>query len=87
MSLPVTPFSGALLLFAATVGVGVLASAYPDLTLPKATGLILGMGLFRPAASRALVQDLQDDVVALDRQVGGLIQFISALWLARLISR
>jgi len=47
---PITPFNGALLLFAAAVGVGVAVSAYPDLTLPKATSLILGMGLFRAVA-------------------------------------
>ncbi len=47
---PVTPFNGALLLFAVMVGVGVGVSALPDLTLPKATGLILGLGLFRWAA-------------------------------------
>jgi len=47
---PVTPFNGALLLFTVMVGVGSIVTAYPDLTLSKATGFILGMGLFRWAA-------------------------------------
>ena len=47
-----------------------------------AQALVDAPGSFDLAASCALVQDLQDDVVALDRQVGGLIQFISTLgWL------
>lgn len=47
---PVTPFNGALLLFAIMVGVGIGVTAYPDLTLPKATGLILGLAVFRVIA-------------------------------------
>jgi len=47
---PVTPFNGALLLFAMMVGVGILVTALPDLTLPKATGLILGLAVFRAVA-------------------------------------
>jgi len=38
-----TPFGGALLLWAAMVAAGILVTAFPDLTLPKATGLLLGM--------------------------------------------
>lgn len=44
---PVTPFNGALLWFAIMVGVGISVTAYPLLTLPKATGLILGLATFR----------------------------------------
>jgi putative inorganic carbon (HCO3(-)) transporter len=47
---PVTPFNGALLLFALMVPVGIWASAVPDLTLPKAAGLILGLAVFRAVA-------------------------------------
>ena len=47
---PVTPFNGALLLFALMVPVGIWASAVPDLTLPKAAGLVLGLAVFRAVA-------------------------------------
>jgi putative inorganic carbon (HCO3(-)) transporter len=47
---PVTPFNAALLLFALTIPVAVWASALPELTLPKLTGLILGLAAFRAAA-------------------------------------
>lgn len=48
---PETPFNGALLLFAVGVGVGTLVTAWPEVTLPKATGLILGLGVFRAMAA------------------------------------
>lgn len=38
------------MLFAVMIGVGIVVTAHPDLTLSKATGLILGLGLFRWAA-------------------------------------
>lgn len=44
---PVTRFNVALLLFALMVPVGVWASPVPELTLPKAAGLILGLAVFR----------------------------------------
>jgi len=44
---PSTPFNGALLLLALTIPVAVWASALPDLTIPKLTGLILGLAAFR----------------------------------------
>ncbi|MEA3375250.1 MAG: O-antigen ligase family protein [Chloroflexota bacterium] len=44
---PLTPFNGALLLFALMIPVGIWASAMPEETLPKATGLILGLAVFR----------------------------------------
>ena len=47
---PLTPFNGALLLFALMVPVGIWASAMPDLTLPKAAGLVLGLAVFRTVA-------------------------------------
>lgn len=47
---PVTPFNGALLLLALTIPVAVWASAFPDLTLPKAAGLVLGLAAFRAVA-------------------------------------
>jgi putative inorganic carbon (HCO3(-)) transporter len=47
---PVTPFNGALLLFALMVPVGIWASAVPELTLPKAAGLVLGLAVFRAMA-------------------------------------
>ena len=42
-----TPLDGSLLLFAVMIPVAVWASAFPDLTLPKLTGLILGLAAFR----------------------------------------
>ncbi|HEX9107974.1 MAG TPA: O-antigen ligase family protein, partial [Longimicrobiales bacterium] len=47
---PHTPCNAALLLFALTIPVGVWASAFPDLTLPKLAGLILGLAAFRAVA-------------------------------------
>lgn len=44
---PVTPFNGALLLFCLTIPVAASVSAMPELTLPKLTGLILGLAAFR----------------------------------------
>ncbi len=44
---PVTPFNPALLLFCLAVPPAVWASAFPELTLPKLTGLILGLAAFR----------------------------------------
>lgn len=44
--LPATPLNGSLLLSEITVGVGVLVTALPDLTLPKATGLLLGLAVW-----------------------------------------
>ncbi|OQA22846.1 MAG: O-Antigen ligase [Chloroflexi bacterium ADurb.Bin360] len=46
-----TPFNGALLLFALATGVGILVTAWPEVTLSKATGLVLGLGLFRAMAA------------------------------------
>jgi len=43
----VTPFNGALLLFALMIPVAIWASALPELTLPKAAGLVLGLAVFR----------------------------------------
>ena len=45
--IPVTPYNAALLLFALFVGVGILVTADPDLTLSKATVTILGFGIWR----------------------------------------
>jgi putative inorganic carbon (HCO3(-)) transporter len=47
---PVTPFNGALLLFAIMIPVAIWASALPELTLPKAAGLVLGLAAFRAVA-------------------------------------
>lgn len=47
---PATPFNGALLLLALMIPVAVWASALPELTLPKLTGLILGLAAFRAVA-------------------------------------
>ena len=44
---PLTPVNSALLLFALVIPVAVWASAMPELTLPKLTGLILGLAAFR----------------------------------------
>ncbi len=46
-SFPVTPFNGALLLWELALLVGIAVSADPDQTLPKATGLILGLAVWR----------------------------------------
>ena len=45
--LPATPFNVVLLVWAVMVGVGILVTADPDLTWPKATGLILGLAVWR----------------------------------------
>lgn len=45
--LPVTPFNAALLLWALALFMGILVTADPDLTLSKATNLILGLTLWR----------------------------------------
>lgn len=42
-----TPFNAALLLWGLALIAGILVTADPDLTLPKATGLILGLALWR----------------------------------------
>ena len=47
---PSTPFSGALLLLALVIPAAVWASALPELTLPKLTGLILGLAAYRAIA-------------------------------------
>ena len=44
---PQTPFNAALFVFCLTVCVAILVTADPDLALPKATGLILGLGVWR----------------------------------------
>jgi putative inorganic carbon (HCO3(-)) transporter len=48
--LPVTPFNAALLLWAIAVGVGVAVTAMPEMTLPKATGLVLGLAVWHGLA-------------------------------------
>jgi putative inorganic carbon (HCO3(-)) transporter len=50
---PVTPFNTALLLFCLSIPLAVWASASPELTLPKLTGLILGLAAFRVIAFSA----------------------------------
>jgi O-antigen ligase len=45
--LPATPLSPALLLWGAMVIIGVLVTADPELTFPKATGLLLGFAYWR----------------------------------------
>lgn len=47
---PQTPFNAALLVFIVMIPVGIWASAYPAFTVPKATGLVLGVAAFRAAA-------------------------------------
>lgn len=47
LPLPATPFNLVLCLWAITVIVGIVVSADPGETLPKATGLILGLGAWR----------------------------------------
>lgn len=42
-----SPLNGVMLLWAATILVGILVSADPDLTLPKATNLLLGLAWWR----------------------------------------
>jgi putative inorganic carbon (HCO3(-)) transporter len=45
--LPITALNGALLIWTTMVGVGTLVTAYPEVTLPKATNLILGIAVWR----------------------------------------
>ncbi len=47
---PVTPFNSSLLLFAGAILAGFQASLFPDLTIPKVAGLILGLATFRAIA-------------------------------------
>lgn len=47
---PITPFNTALLLFAIMVPMAIWASAFPELTLPKVAGLVLGLAAFRAVA-------------------------------------
>lgn len=47
---PLTPFNAALLLFAVTIPVAMWASAFPDVTTPKAARLLLGLAAFRAVA-------------------------------------
>lgn len=51
--LPATPFNFVFLLFGLALIVGILVSADPGETLPKATGLILGLGAWRLAVTVA----------------------------------
>ena len=44
---PTTPLNGTMLVLAATIAVGIWVSAFPEVTLPKATGLVLGLAAFR----------------------------------------
>ena len=55
---PSTPFNAPLLLITIMVAVGTLVTASPDLTLPKATGLILGLAVFRAVAQTRGKQSL-----------------------------
>ena len=71
---PVTPFNGALLLFASMALVGVLITVLPDLTLPKATGLILGFSVFRAVAQ---TRGGRGRLLTL----GGLVLAAMAVWL------
>jgi len=50
--LPVTPFNLAILFWLLTVLVGTLVSADPELTLPKLTGLLLGITVWRTLVVR-----------------------------------
>ncbi len=45
--IPPTPYNAALCLFGLMLGIAILVTADPDLTLSKATGLILGLGVWR----------------------------------------
>lgn len=47
---PVTPLNAALLLFCLTIPVAAAVSVAPELTVPKLTGLILGLAVFRALA-------------------------------------
>ncbi len=60
---PVTPLNAALLLFCLAIPVAVWASAFPDVTVPKLTGLILGLAAFR--AIGLSVRSRRDVVLAL----------------------
>ncbi len=47
---PVTPFNAALLVFCLAIPLAVWASPVPELTVPKLTGVILGLAAFRAVA-------------------------------------
>ena len=75
-----TPFDGALLLWAVTVAVGILVTPFPVLTLPKATGLLLGMATWR-FLSRAVT-----DRRTLRWAVAGLVGFGIAITAVGIVS-
>ena len=82
---PRSRLNGALLFFVPAVGMGILISPLPELTLPKATGLILGLAVFRAvaAARTPLLQRLALAgfvLVGLTILVGG---FLGAAWMAK----
>jgi len=60
---PSTPFNGILLLFAIMLGVGISVTTIPELTLPKATGLILGLAIFRAVAWTANYREGQSAAI------------------------
>lgn len=47
MPWPSTPFSGVILLWAIALGIGISVTALPQVTLPKAAGLVLGLAIWR----------------------------------------
>ena len=46
-AMPVTSLNGAMLAWAIMVGVGIAVTSHPDRTLSKATGLLLGLAIWR----------------------------------------
>ena len=75
-----TPFGGALLLWAVAVAVGILVTAFPELTLPKATGLLLGIATWL-FLSRTITNRL-----TLRWAVAGLVGFGIAITAVGLVS-
>lgn len=76
---PVTPFNGALLLFAIMVGVGIGITPYPDLTLPEAMHLILGLAVFRALVSIVKNQHSLATGVAIFCLLGAIITIIGLM--------
>lgn len=81
---PPTPFNLVLLLWGIAILVGILVSADPAETLPKATGLILGLGAWRLVVMTAISRKLIHWVMGLTIVIGLGFSFIGVFGLQEL---
>ena len=81
-----TPMDGPLLLLALMIPVAVWTSALPELTLPKLTGLILGLAAFRAVVNTVRTPRHLNVTVACFLAVGlglSIIGLLGATWLEK----